>query len=232
MESAGEICPDFYFKLPNSIAFLGSSKSGKTTMVARFLRYLDKITCECPPIAKLVIAYAHYQPIYEEMIESVRRLYPTVRVQMFDHYPEEQFQSQEFWKVPCGYQTLIILDDLNEEVGKSFEKMLRGTLHHNNASLFYISQCHSSESEVVRKGLRNINYYIILKSSHSGILLSDLNRKIFLYKPKFLISVYDSLLSKCCYPYLIIDLTTSPDQSVKTGVFPNEESYIFKPSAR
>ena len=228
-----EFIDDFYFHLPNSVAIIGSSKSGKTSLLARILEQLPNVTCECPPVSKMVICYGHFQPIYYKMIESIKRLYPNVQIQLFNCYPDEQFQSQEFWNIPHGTQMIIIVDDLSEEIKPSFEKLLRGKLHHANATLFYLSQDHSSEPKVVKNALRNVNYYLLTKSAHSGILLSDLNRKTHLYCPRFLHSAYQKVMESRkgdIYPYLLIDLTVDgdPKNCVRTGIFEGEDAFIFR----
>ena len=230
-----EYIDNFYLQLPNSVAIIGSSKSGKTTLLSRILDRLPQVTCECPPVSKLVICYGHFQPVYNKIIASVKRHYPNVSVSTYNCYPEEQFQSEDFWKVPLGSQMILILDDLSEEIKPSFEKMLRGTLHHSNTTLFYLSQDHSSEPRVVKNALRSVGYYILTKSAHSGILLSDLNRKTHLYHPRFLFSAYKQVMDwkrkDGMYPYLLIDLTVDgdPKNSVRTGLFEEEDAFIFQP---
>ena len=178
------------------MAILGKTCTGKTTLLAKFLDHLPEITSECPPITKLLIAYGHYQPIYEEMIRSIQRDNPQCTdVQMYNGYPEEIFNDTEFWVAPPGMQIMIVLDDINE-VKPSFEKILRGQLHHSNASLFWVSQDSSSESKIVKNSLRQIGYYILTKSSHSGILLSHLARLCFMYTPRVLHDAYQLAMTQ------------------------------------
>ena len=207
MEPA-EYIDNFYLQLPNSVAIIGSSKSGKTTLLSRILDNLPFVTCECPPVSKMVICYGHYQPVYNKMIASVKKFYPNVEVEMHNGYPEEQFLSRDFWKIPNDSQMIIIMDDISD---------------------------HSSEPKVVKNALRNVAYYFLTKSAHSGILLSDLNRKTHLYCPKFLFSAYSKVMERKkkddIYPYLLIDLTVDGDtkNSVRTGIFDGEAAFIFRP---
>ena len=213
------------------MAILGKTNTGKTTLLAKILDRLPEITTECCPISKLLIAYSHYQPIYEEMARSIQRDNPQCNVQIYNGYPEEFFNDTEFWVAPPGTQIMIVLDDINE-VKPSFEKILRGQLHHSNASLFWVSQDSSSESKIVKNSLRQIGYYILTKSSHSGILLSHLARLCFMYNPRVLHDAYHLAMThqKNNFPYLIIDLSVScnPKNSLKTSLFCEEDSYIFR----
>jgi len=83
----------------------------------------------------------------------------------------------------------------------------------------------------VRNALRNATYFVLTKSSQSGLLLTDLNRKIFPGYRKFLSSCYNHITSEWAYPYLVIDLSsnTNRNRSVKTGLFLNEQPIIFEP---
>lgn len=223
----------FYLKLPNSIAVIGSSRSGKSTLISRFLDQLSDVCVNCPHIARFTICYSSYQPVYDEMIASIERDNENVEVLLFNYYPEEKFQTKEFWEVPEGSMSLIVMDDMGGEVKSSFEKMLRVTLHHENATLLYLSQDHSGENEWVKRGLRSVGYYFLTKSSHSGILLSDLNRKLFLYSPRLLARAYEEVMKvkSDIWPYLLLDLTVDCDDEsrIRTGIFKGETGRIYRP---
>lgn len=229
MEEA-ELSKDFFFQLPSAIAFIGSSRSGKTYLLLKMLENLPEITSNCLPISKFVIAYGHYQDIYQQMIQAVKKLYPDVEVQLYNSYPHEEFSSREFWRVPIGTQLFCVVDDLAEEVQPSFSKLLRGTLHHNNATLCYLTQCISGECQEVKKALKNVQYYILTRSSHSGLVLTDLNRKLFTYNPRFLMAAYQAIMSREKYAYMVIDLTVDCDNKnrIKSGLFPSEDAYIYR----
>jgi hypothetical protein len=83
---------------------------------------------------------------------------------------------------------------------------------------------------VVKNGLKNAHYYILTKSTQSGLLLSDLNKKMFMYSPRFLSNCYEKIMKKP-YAYMVIDKTVDCDQnrSVRTGLFSGEDMYVFEP---
>ena len=199
-------------------------------MLFKLLDQINNVTTVCPPVSKIIICFGHYQLIYEKMIQSIKRQFPNSTSQMFNHYPEAQLQSKEFWKVPSGTQMILIIDDLCQEIKPSFEKILRGTCHHARVTLFYLSQDHSSEPKVVKNALKSVGYYILTKSGH-GTLLQDLNRKIQLYKPRFLYYAMQEAMKDSEYPYIILDLNVScaPENIVRTGLFlDSENARIFR----
>jgi len=65
------------------------------------------------------------------------------------------------------------------------------------------------------------------------MLLLDLNRKMFLYQPKFLANCYEKIMN-CgnAYPYMIIDKTVDCDsrRCVRTGLFDDEYKFIYEPA--
>ncbi len=95
-------------------------------MVNRLLKNLDHVTNSCPPVSKFVLCYAHHQPIYQEMLDSIKQKYPNVETHVFSHYPNDEMDSDDFWPVAEGTQSILILDDVLDQVTASFEKMLRG----------------------------------------------------------------------------------------------------------
>ncbi len=94
------------------------------TLVHRLLKHLDHITNSCPPVSKFVLCYVHHQPIYQETLDSIKQKYPTVETHVFSHYPNDQLDSDDFWSVPDGTQSILILDDVSDQVTASFEKIL------------------------------------------------------------------------------------------------------------
>ncbi len=68
----------------------------------------------------------HHQPIYQEMLDSIKQKYPNVETHVFSHYPDNELDSDDFWSVLDGTQSILILDDVSDQVTASFEKMHQG----------------------------------------------------------------------------------------------------------
>ncbi len=60
------------------------------------------------------------------MLDSIKQKYPNVETHVFSRYPEDEMDSDDFWSVAEGTQSILILDDVSDQVTASFEKMLRG----------------------------------------------------------------------------------------------------------
>ncbi len=60
----------------------------------------------------------------------------------------------------------------------------------------------------------------------------DLNRKLHMYHPRYLANAYNDAMSNGqTYNYILLDTTVFCDHksSVRTGLFPDESSYIYRP---
>ncbi len=75
-------------------------------------------------MSKFVLFYMHHQLIYQEMLDSIKQKYPNVETHVFSHYLNDEMDSDDFWSVVDGTQTILILDDVSDQVTASFEKML------------------------------------------------------------------------------------------------------------
>lgn len=224
-----ETIHDFYFTLPACIGILGSSSSGKGYFLRRFLTRLDEVTNSYLPVSKLVICFDTHQEIYDDIIEHLKKQFPGLEVLTFQNYPEEEIQNESFFKVKPGTMGILIFDDLSEQIKPSFEKIFRKLSHHQNWTVFYLSQDSSSEPNVVKKALRSVTYLILMRSSMPGIFLADLNRKFLPGCRHFLHDCFNQIckFKSPFYPYLILD-TKSYNNKVRTGIFKEEIGRIFR----
>lgn len=221
---------DFCLTFPSAIAILGSSKAGKTSFLHRILTRLDEISNNYLPVSKLILCYNTYQTIYDEIIESMQKQFPGIEILTFSYYPEELFQDPSFFRVKAGTMGIVILDDIADQIKPSFENLLRKTVHHNNISVFFLSQDSSGDSNIVKKALRSVNYVVVMRSSQPGIFLNDISRKYLPFTKNFLHKCFELASRKkgIFYPYLIIDLN-SIDNKIKNGIFREEQGIIYRP---
>jgi len=204
---------------------------GKTYFLYKFFKFLSEVTQDCPPVAKFVLCFRHKQPIYEKLMDVIRERFPDCEIVTFDRYPDEILGQEGFWDIPKGCQSILIIDDCSDLIGSSFEYLCRGLCHHKSISLFYVSQDHSGEPKVVKNALKNMTYLLLFKQNLSGLLLQDLNRRIFPYERRFLSQCYDKVMSQLgLYNYLLIDKSVGCDKyrSVKTGLFDDEPKMLFE----
>lgn len=224
-----ETTNEFFFRLPASIAILGSSRSGKTEFLTRFLTRLDEVCSDYLPVSKFILCFDTHQNQYDTIIEHMQNQFPGIEIKTYNNYPEEELDDNLFLKNKPGTMTIIVFDDVSEQIKPSFEKLLRKTGHHSNVSVFYLSQDSSGEPDIVKKALRSVNYVIIMRSSQPGIFLNDINKKYCPGNRHFLINCWEMASRKKSpfYPYLILD-TTSIENKIRDGVFAEEEGRIYR----
>jgi hypothetical protein len=232
-------CHSFYMKFPARCVFVGSSSSGKSTLALRLVQQLDYVSGEeCPEIARFILCYQYYQPMYEQLIEAVRRRNPDAEILSFEGYPEERFGRADFWQLSGGgggdRMTFLFLDDVENGVGRSFLDLFQGRSHHARVNVFFLHQDHTTSPPLVKRALRNTDYFFITRSSFNGILLRNLNTRIFPYNPRFLQGIYDWILQNvdhAGYPYMLICLppSTEPAYTVRTGILKDQQPIMFIP---
>lgn len=84
--------------------------------------------------------FRFFQPIYEEMLDIIRKKYPDCEITVFYGFKNDVLGNDDFWKIPEDTQSFLVIDDCSDSVGSSLETIYRGTAHHCKISVFYISQ--------------------------------------------------------------------------------------------
>lgn len=209
------------------------SIAGKTTLLHHLLKQWDHVTCNPLPISQLIICYEHYQPIYEQIIGTVKKMYPNCKVLSFWSWKEEVMRDPAMWQVPDGTQSLLIADDCMEKLHRSegLAAICRGRSHHDSISLILLTQDLSSTGMEFKSAIKNMHYIILTQGNAE--LLQVLQRKLYPYSRGFLQNAFETCRKHCKtnYPYIVIDSTPGCPRhlSVKTGLFRDENALIFSP---
>lgn len=199
----------------------------------KLLEQWEHVTCDPLPISQLIIVYEHYQPIYDKIVSSVKKLYPECKVSSYWGWPEEVMKCAGTWEIPSDTQSLLIVDDCMEKLNRSeaLAAICRGRSHHDSISVIIITQDLSLTGQEFRGAIRNM-HYIILTQGNSD-LLQTLQRRLYPYSRGFLQGAFEVCRKECKtrYPYLVIDSTVGVPRhlSVKTGLLLNENSLLFSP---
>ena len=227
-----EAVKSFYLTFPAICAVIAGSGTGKTFLVDKILKQMDTVAPTSLPIGKFVLCYRYWQPIYDSMIATVKQRYPSCEILVFNEYPNSKLKDEEFWNVENGCMSFLVIDDQSDLIRDSFPLICRGLSHHKKICTVYISQDYSSESKIVKDALKNAQLFFLMRSAQSGPLLQDLNRRLYLYSPRFLASCFNKVIELGnAYSYLIIDKNPETEAlcSVKTGIFSDEDKYVFQP---
>lgn len=122
------------------------------------------------------------------------------------------------------HPTLIILDDLMSEAGKSVVDIFTKGSHHRNLSVFYITQNLFHQSKGQRDISLNANYLVYFKNPRDRSQINHLARQIFPENFKYVQEAYADATSRP-HGYLLFDLKqNTPEQyRLRTNILPDEQ---------
>lgn len=202
----------------------GASGVGKTWFIYQLLKHKDVMFGDQPP-TKIRYYYGIYQDLFDDMKRDIEG------ISFQEGLPTED-ELLEFCNPPN--HVLIMIDDLMSSACKSdlVEKIFTRISHHRNCSCFYILQNAFVQGKNQVTINLNAKYLEIFRSPRSLLQLAYLNNQIFPHKPNLLIDAYNDVMENNKYGYIIIDITAHcPDElRVRTKIFPNEQTIIFKES--
>ena len=120
-------------------------------------------------------------------------------------------------------RTLLILDDLMNDVDESVSTLFTRGSHHLNVSVIFITQNIFQSSKYGRTINLNAHYLILFKNPRDAAQISYLARQMYPKKSNFLIEAFNDATSRP-FGYLFLDLKADTDEEirVRTNVLPGE----------
>lgn len=188
---------DIKFHGPFTMVIAGSSSSGKTTWLLKFLEKY-RVLVDPPPL-DVLYCYATYHDKMTRIKELGASIY-------------EGIPSQEVLD-SLRKPSLVIFDDLMEEMSeKNLVDLFVKKSHHENMSIIYIVQ------DLFHKTLRiprtNAHYLVLTKAPNALLKIRTLGSQIFPNQLKFFMDAYKKATSKN-YGSLIVDLHPSSDSKLR-----------------
>ena len=211
----------FKFKHPTTVAVTGPSQVGKSFFCIKLLNELNDLMTPCP--TQIIWAYGVRD---DEQMDTILQVSPTVE------FTEELPEKRSFCNP--NQKTLLILDDLMDEVGRDKEiaKLFTMNSHHCNTSVITIQHNLFNQEKFSRTQNLNTHYNTLFQSKRDKSQITRLNTSMFPQYPKFLQSAYDQAVEGKDFKYLIVDShpRTPESLSVVTGIFKDEIPQVFIPS--
>jgi hypothetical protein len=118
---------------------------------------------------------------------------------------------------------LIIIDDLVTSVNSDIVNIFIRSVHHANATVFFMSQNIFTRNPFFRTISLNIQKMVLFKNARDIQQLAILGRQLLGSKYKALEEAFNDV-TKSPYGYIVINCSQSSNDSNKlqTGIFPNE----------
>lgn len=197
------------FIAPATIVLSGTTSSGKSTWIERFL--CEQMFDVAP--ANVYYCYGVYQKRFEQMLGVT-----------FIHGLPDSFSQFHGTK-----HNLIIIDDLQDEVAssKAVEQLFTRDSHHRNLSVVYINQNLFYQGKHSRTIALNTHYTVLFRNPRASSQLRTLRSQTGL---KHLEEAYHDVMQQDRFGYLLIDLSpfSGTPLKLRTHIFPGEDLIAYE----
>lgn len=199
---------NFRFPAATTHLMVGPSGSGKTYRTAQILKLKDEII-ECgASIDNVVVCYAAWQPIYDELKESghvtswVNKM-PT---------NEEFIELVEPYKDRGG--SIVVIDDFMGKIDQDLAEIVRVSSRHYNTTTFILFQSLFPPHKLARQISLNVKFLHIHKNPRENAQIQYLARQLAPESYRWIVEAYHKVTEKP-YSCLLIDLTQQCHQSLR-----------------
>jgi len=210
------------FRHPVSICLSGTTGSGKTTWIYKFLQNLKDMFESGIYPKEVVYCYGVYQPIFDKMKNE------------FDFISFHKGLPSRQLLYNLTPPSMIILDDLSHKVcgDTEMELLFSQDSHHKGISVCFMKNNLFQQGKNARTISLNTNIYVLMKNP-AGISQIQILGSRFLPKNKshLLLDAYNySIELNNNRGYLVVDLSPLPtiDCILKTNIFPGDDMILFK----
>ena len=207
---------DFKFKSPFGMIISGSSGSGKTTFLMRFLKETQSLVN--PPPKSVLYCYSEYHDNIPIMQNG--------GVKIHEGIPDENLLNT------LEKPSLVILDDLMTNVSEAYlTALFTKKSHHKNMCVMFLTQdIFQKKGKVARN---NSQYIVLMRAPNAALSIRNLGLQLFPNQLDYFLDAYRQATTDN-YGYLVIDLsaTSVPLMRLRTNIFKeqeNEELTIFVP---
>lgn len=202
---------DRSLRLPFGMFVSGSSSSGKTQWVLRFLRNAREMIT--PPPASILYCYGEYStavPTVERMGIRTCAGVPT----------DDQLDANE-------RPLLLVLDDLMLNVTDAWlNELFTKRIHHRRYGVVFVTQ--DMFSSALKTARINSQYFVLLRAPNAALSIRTWGAQILPKKQKYFLDAYEDA-TRDNYGYLFVDLhpASDPKLRLRTNVFPGEVSAVY-----
>ena len=207
---------DSRWKHPFTCIVAGPTGCGKTTFVARLLRYASSMID--PPPETITWCYGQWQPAYATLKQQV----PNVSF-------EEGLPDSSMFDPTT--RNLVVIDDLMAETDVRVTTLFTKTSHHANTSVVYLIQNLFPKNKESRTISLNAQYMVLFKNPRDTSQITHLAKQMYPGRVKFLQESFTDATT-IPYGYLLIDLKqeTPEDLRLRTTIFPDDViQYVYLP---
>lgn len=204
---------EYKIKVPSTIAVVGISASGKTSLVKNILRDRQKLFSD--EFSRIIWTYGAFSPDLLELQAEIPEL-ELRDTPLFD------FQDTK------GH-SLYVIDDCHLDIGsREFQNLFIRTSSHQNVTVILILHSLFVKARIVSI---NVKYFVVLKNNRETLQLRTFLSQIFPYKLKWAMKVYNEIC-RHSYSYMVICCTSdvNPSFKLRSSLWPEQMILYREPS--
>jgi hypothetical protein len=217
-----------HFKHPFTLVLSGSTGSGKTEWMMRFLREMHKIV-DRPP--------THVLYCYGELNANILQLQrmghktPAGEANGYETYsgvpPLEMIQRRAR---ETGGRLLVVLDDLitSLKAADFLDPLFTKGSHNWGVSVICVTQ--NLFAKELRTARVNSHYLCLMRNPSGQLQIRTLAAQLYPGRVAFFLEVYRNATGEQ-FSYLLVDMhpTTDDEQRLKTHIYPGELCVVYVP---
>ena len=184
---------------------IGPSGSGKTYRTAQILKIKDDIIEGGAGIHNVIVYYAAWQPIYEDLKKSgcvntwINKM-PT---------NEEFIDAVESYKERGG--SIVVIDDFMTKINDDLAEIVRVTSRHYNTTTFILFQSLFPPHKLARQISLNVKFLHIHKNPRENAQIQYLARQLSPGSYKWIVDAFHKITERP-YSCMLVDLTQQREQ--------------------
>ena len=203
---------DTRFRAPFGAVVCGPTMSGKSHYVFKLIKYADLMISK--PVQRIVYCYGAWQPAFDDLknIELIRGV-------------DRLLSSEDFFDPK--QHTLLILDDLADEISKSSKasKLFTQGIHHLNVSVIFITQNLYKQGKSMRDIHLNCQYLVLFRNCRDVNQIKTLSRQMGL---PHLPEAYERATSEQYEPLVIDMQSNTPNYlRLRSHIMPDQYTRLY-----
>lgn len=201
----------------SNIIVSGCSNSGKSTWVHRLIKHAKDMFITPP--SKVIYAYKHWQPLYDDLKRHVRGL------EFTDKLPSEDELKK---MVKTHKHTILVADDMMNEINADNygSELFTRLSHHLGLSTILLLQNATLHGKGASDIAKNCHYNILMRSARDRNFIKTLG--ICLNDYRNLMHAYNDITKKP-WSYLVVNThpRSNPENRYYSQIFPDDEEVVM-----
>jgi hypothetical protein len=207
---------DVRFRCPSTTLVSGPSQSGKTSLVLNILNRGNQYFRDPRCLQNILFYYKEWQPKYGEFDAALK-------IQFINAVPTAAEVREKTAMFQSHGGSLIIIDDLMQDVTQDVSVLFTAQSHHLNITVFLLTQNLFPKNSNFRDISLNATYLILFKNPRDVSQISNFARQYAPGKSKLITDVYRQATAEPHSHILFDNHQHTPDiVRIRSNIIPND----------